>query len=347
MRKNKLLANLAKIAVTVVVISGGLNIYEGYYLFRMDKKVDELLNKRKAEFTLEYQKYLDETAIGIHEIPVAQETTSRIRSDLMAKQSRGQFFLWLSKPGGEFVFGLPAPVFIRLNQYYDKYRVDLESGGFFVNRNHFLSEEAELSDNLGQALTPARVNRGVITSLRSLAEPEVPEGISTEVSLVLSASVFNSEQQIIGDLFLKVLRPIENPYRNDFLDEIFFPFINGLMGLSFAVLWFLLPSWVYMDARKRDVRRAFVWAVLTLLSLGFACIVYLLVRPQETKSFACPDCSGELNGIRAFCPHCGRDLSNTICRKCQYPLKPEWQFCPNCRHDTTSKAEPVEVSEES
>ena len=55
------------------------------------------------------------------------------------------------------------------------------------------------------------------------------------------------------------------------------------------------------------------------------------------KSFHCPQCESEVNG-GAFCPHCGFDMSSTMCSQCQYPIKPEWSFCPSCRTELKEKA---------
>jgi hypothetical protein len=109
-----------------------------------------------------------------------------------------------------------------------------------------------------------------------------------------------------------------------------FPVFEVLTGLSAFILWFLLPSWVYIDARERDVKNAFRWAILTVVTFGFAWAIYLIARPETPGTFHCPECIKELNGTKAFCPYCGFDLSQTFCAQCQYPLKPEWQVCPSC-----------------
>ena len=109
------------------------------------------------------------------------------------------------------------------------------------------------------------------------------------------------------------------------------PIFVILLVVSGVFLWFLLPTWVYSDALERDVKNPGIWAFLSIVSLFFGLTIYLITRPAETKSFHCPKCEGELNGTRAFCPHCGNDLSSTFCQECQYPVKPNWSFCPNCR----------------
>jgi RNA polymerase subunit RPABC4/transcription elongation factor Spt4 len=103
------------------------------------------------------------------------------------------------------------------------------------------------------------------------------------------------------------------------------------MVASLVWLWFLLPSWVYIDAQQRRVPRPLLWSLLTLIGNVFALLVYLVSRPTETGEFRCPRCSQMLNGSKAGCPYCGADLSAVFCPQCQYPLKPGWSFCPSCR----------------
>ena len=42
------------------------------------------------------------------------------------------------------------------------------------------------------------------------------------------------------------------------------------MAASIAFLWVLLPTWVYVDARERGVRRAPLFAFLTVISRSSA-----------------------------------------------------------------------------
>jgi RNA polymerase subunit RPABC4/transcription elongation factor Spt4 len=107
--------------------------------------------------------------------------------------------------------------------------------------------------------------------------------------------------------------------------------------LAFVFLWILLPTWVYVDGTERGVRRARLFAFLTVISSLIGLVVYLISRPEEGKALVCPGCSREVNG-GAFCPHCGRDLSASFCATCRYPLKPDWAFCPSCRTEIKGAA---------
>ena len=90
--------------------------------------------------------------------------------------------------------------------------------------------------------------------------------------------------------------------------------------MSFAFLWVLLPTWVYVDARERGVRRAPLFAFLTVLSSLVGLVVYLISRPEDARTLACPGCAREVNG-GAFCPHCGRDLSSSFCADVPLPAQ--------------------------
>lgn len=113
--------------------------------------------------------------------------------------------------------------------------------------------------------------------------------------------------------------------------------IGGVIAMFASViwLWFLLPSWVYIDAQQRHVPRPLLWSLLTLIGSVFALLVYLVSRPTDSGEFRCPQCSKMLNGSKAGCPYCGADLSAVFCPQCQYPLKPGWSFCPSCRSALT------------
>jgi hypothetical protein len=110
------------------------------------------------------------------------------------------------------------------------------------------------------------------------------------------------------------------------------------MILTGIFLWFLLPSWVYVDARERGVRRAGLWSFLVLISFVLGLVVYLIARPEHSTVLECPGCGREING-GAFCPYCGRDVSTVVCATCRYPLKPDWAYCPSCRTEIKPAAE--------
>jgi len=114
--------------------------------------------------------------------------------------------------------------------------------------------------------------------------------------------------------------------------------------ISGLFLWFLVPTWVYIDAKQRDVKNPGMWAFFTMISaIIFRLTICLITQPTTLKSFHCPQCENELNDTKAYCPYCGYDLSSTFCPQCQYPIKQQWQFCPSYRAEL--KQEKIELVE--
>jgi hypothetical protein len=161
-------------------------------------------------------------------------------------------------------------------------------------------------------------------------------------TFVLSAPLKTTEGVALGSLYLKRATGERDWYRRDDRKEVVARVAAGIAGLAFTFLWILLPTWVYVDGTERGIRRARLFAFLTVLSSLIGLVVYLIARPEGGKALVCPGCAREVNG-GSFCPHCGRDLSAAFCATCRYPLKPEWAFCPSCRTET--KAPPLAGAE--
>jgi hypothetical protein len=334
MDRKKLITKMALIAIVILIISGGGLIYESLHEIKMEKKKADKKNYRIEDITRKCQKFLDETAGKIKSLPVNPLVLSQIKSEIFKRSTEGKAYLWMSNTKGEFIFGVPHPVFTRLNRIFDKKRSVIDKAGYYVDRNDFLLKLVDKHN---------RIRFSEYDFSGRLRGTPYPPGLL----LRFSSPVINQDQQVIGDLYLKV---DDYGYRYDYRDRywiqpVLFQLSHILLALSAVFLWLLLPTWVYIDARKRDVKRAFMWAILTVISFGFAFIVYIITRPAELKTFHCPECEKELNGTKAFCPYCGLDLSSTICPQCQYSIKPDWQFCPNCRCDLTQKFQ-EEITEE-
>ncbi|MFI4945282.1 MAG: zinc ribbon domain-containing protein, partial [Burkholderiales bacterium] len=213
--------------------------------------------------------------------------------------------------------------------------------GVFLDRQTFLMSLVDDSDEISPEL--------VADGKPQLAEGRVVELVERgrryhynrwepERSFVLSTPLKRADGAALGSLYVK-RSPVRDSYyhRSEPLEAVF-TVSAGLMAASIAALWVLLPTWVYVDARERGVRRAPLFAFLTVISSLVGFVVYLIARPEELKRLTCPGCAREVNG-GAFCPHCGRDLSSAICSACRYPLKPDWAFCPACRNEI--KPQPV------
>ena len=148
--------------------------------------------------------------------------------------------------------------------------------------------------------------------------------------MVFSAPLKADDGSALGNLYLKMedLEGRWEPWTDSDAEKLRAA-AAGVCGFAAVFLWFLLPTWVYVDARERGVRRAMLWSFLVLISVFVGLVVYLIARPEET-TLKCPGCEREVNG-GAYCPHCGHDLSSAFCATCRYPLKPDWGFCPSCR----------------
>ena len=116
---------------------------------------------------------------------------------------------------------------------------------------------------------------------------------------VLLPPVYDGSGKPIGQLFMKVDdRVNKEKYFNEHRFEISY-FIQTVkllsiifLSISGIFLWFLLPTWVYIDAQERDVRTPGIWAFLALTSLFFGLTIYLITRPANLKTCNCPKCDG-------------------------------------------------------
>jgi hypothetical protein len=156
-------------------------------------------------------------------------------------------------------------------------------------------------------------------------------------AFVLSAPLKSADGVALGSLYLRRAAAEREWYRADDRFEFVANATGGVAVVAFTFLWILLPTWVYVDGTERGVRRARLFAFLTVISSLIGLVVYLIARPEDGKTLTCPGCGREVNG-GAFCPHCGRDLSASFCPACRYPLKPDWVFCPSCRTEIKAPA---------
>ena len=146
-------------------------------------------------------------------------------------------------------------------------------------------------------------------------EKVVAQGHATDRSegaFVLSAPLKTADGVALGSLYLKREAPERQWYRADEGPEVVANVGGAVAVLAFIFLWILLPTWVYVDGTERGVRRAWLFAFLTVISSLIGLVVYLISRPEDGKTLTCPGCGREVNG-GAFCPHCGRDLSASFC----------------------------------
>jgi hypothetical protein len=263
------------------------------------------------------------------------------------KTDQPKRYLWMTSMSGEFIFGVPAEDFQKLNSAFDKYQETIKADEFYRDRNDFLFKliDKTRSIDFTQFDRAERSERRYRENTWRFYEGNTYETLIQSPIISFIAPVYDVAGKPIGKLFMKVddLANAEKYFGESRFDDntandTVRKFAVVFLVISGIFLWFLLPTWVYVDAQERDVKTPGVWAFLTLASLIFGLTIYLITRPNTLKTFTCPECKGELNGSRAYCPHCGYDLSNNYCQQCQYPIDPGWKFCPDCRAEIKPKA---------
>jgi hypothetical protein len=308
--------------LAVALLVGGA----GLLLMHSDRERFEDEVKRKRESAVESsRKYLGELTKRIAKLPVDPTLVGEIESRYFEEQASGPLHVWAMGTGGEFLFGVPKESFSRLNAVYDREITPrLKEGVFFDRQSFLLGHIDEGEDTLLGELTDDKEGPADIRVLLRRHSD------GSDGAFVLSAPLKTADGVALGSLYLKRAAPAHEWYREDHKFE-FFANAGGVVALlSFIFLWVLLPTWVYVDGTERGVRRARLFAFLTVISSLIGLVVYLISRPEDGRTLVCPGCAHEVNG-GSFCPHCGRDLSASFCAACRYPLKPDWVFCPSCR----------------
>ena len=338
MERKKILRRAALIGVAVFLVAAATAGAMALQVVRMGARHRALAEEQMAQLAKEYQGYLDETAKAIKGLPVDPKVIGDIQTRHYQQQPALLLYVWASSNAGEFQFGVPSDAFARLNTAYDQNRDVIAKDNHFANRDSFLRtllhhsqriEKAEVggSDDADDRRSPARRHE----SWWRFYDESEDWGFSRDRVIFLSSPIQDASGATVGNLNLKLLNLKGPAVESKEVPERVM--IGGVIGMvaSLVWLWFLLPSWVYIDAQQRHVPRPLLWSLLTLIGSVFALLVYLVSRPTDSGEFRCPQCSKMLNGSKAGCPYCGADLSAVFCPQCQYPLKPGWSFCPSCR----------------
>jgi Double zinc ribbon len=139
---------------------------------------------------------------------------------------------------------------------------------------------------------------------------------------LLQETLTNSRGVDVGWLFV-LPRFDESGHR---LAEVLLPlFIIGA-SFSFMLYSFMLPWWVYLDARTRTTK-AVPLALFVFLTNFFGWLTYLVIRPESDR--LCPGCDSHLDPGFRLCPVCG--WSATLrCHQCGRPARADWRYCPYC-----------------
>lgn len=331
MKKQILIRKMAISASIVLVASIVVLLAQFPYRHLHYKKRLKALNNHENLLISESLRYLDETAKRINNLPVDAKIIGDIQSYFLHKGDNPKLYLWMNDTQGNFLVGIPSSAFKRLNQMFDKYKHLIEKDDHYVSRNDFIINAISKYNKL-------KFSESNTEPILKLLESAPQWYDEKPYEHLLSKTVTDKSGRIIGEIYLKIDDEINrNLYQSRAMVELndlysaLNPVFGSLIFFSAMFLWLLLPTWVYMDAKERDVKSPILWVVITVISTIWGLAIYLIIRPDKIKTLLCPKCKNELNGTRAFCPHCGLDLSNILCPQCQYPLKPEWSFCPSCR----------------
>ena len=335
MEKKKILRRAALFgAIAFIVGAVGLTILELNQRARHRER-ERLADERVVTLRKEYQAYLDQTARKIETLPADPRILGEIQARHYRESPRTWQYVWATTNAGEFSFGVPADAFTRLNAAWDHHRSRIARDNHYASRDQFL--RALLHHDGRIALTPSEETDDADKQWRRendwwrFREARARHDDGSTV-VYLSSPILDAQDKSVGSLNLKVVEFPDERRRREFFDRDGEHLFAMTMVASFFWLWFLVPTWVYIDARERGMARPILWAFLTLIGNVFALMVYLISRPPlETKELRCPKCAKALNGAKTGCPYCGADLSSAFCGQCQYPLKPDWGFCPACR----------------
>jgi len=302
---------------------------------------------RVEQLRKEYQAYADETAQKIQGLPADPRVIGEIQARHYRALPGTWVYVWAVTNEGDFSFGVPSDAFTRLNAAYDFHRSVITEDNHYASREQFLrtllhegraiplrarDKDGRNGDHWNDELDWWRFRREQIDARHN----------DDATIAFVSSPIQEPGGKTVGNLNMKLVDRHRERSRGG-LSHHLEPLAGAAMLFSFLWLWFLLPSWVYIDAREREMPRPLLWAFLTFVGNLFALMVYLISRPAtpEKKELLCPKCQKALNGAKAGCPYCGADLSSAFCQQCQYPLQPEWSFCPACRTGVGKAAEPV------
>ena len=297
-----------------------------------------------ARVGAEDQALLDGMAQKITGLPVDPKVVAEIQAEHYRQRPNRVLYVWATANDGKFLFGVPADAFARLNAVYDQSQQAITEDNHFATRDQFL--RALLHED--RPIAPIKPGLPDNDSRRRPGQDEwwrrFEEDRDRTFSgkvLFLSSPVQTAKGAIEGSLNLKSIE-LGRQTRDE--EEAVARWRDAagsatvVAVISLLWLWFLVPSWVYIDAQDRRMPRPLLWALLVLVGNLVGLLVYLISRPDETAELRCPRCGKKLNGGKAGCPYCGADLSTVFCAKCQYPLKPDWAFCPDCRAPITASA---------
>ncbi len=331
--KKRLLRRMALIGLAVMLVSGVVFIIATASREDALRRRAEEEQSRREELITKYRAYLNETAKRITSLPVDPNLVGQVQARYFDEYQQARLYFWAMDSRGEFLFGVPSEAFARLNSAYDKYKKEIQEEGRFTDRQDFIRRQVH--DHHSLDLT--RYEREASGKGR---EPRWYQWDENEDRVVFSTPFQNERGEMLGNVYLKLTRL--NTHAGYDWDSYEPPMAISAIILAGSVLflWFLLPTWVYLDAHARGMQNPARWSALTLVSFVFGLCVYLILRPGD-GSVLCEKCGASTSG-GSFCPYCGTPVQTEFCAQCGYPTKSEWRYCPNCQASTRPASPPGE-----
>ncbi len=332
--KKRILRKMAFIGLIVFALSGiALLISANLYDDAREQQEAQARQNREEQIR-KYRAYLTETAKKINKLPVDPHILGNAQARFFDEYRDARLYLWAMDTHGQFLFGVPEESFSRLNTAYDKYRAAIQEEGRFADRQEFIRR-------LVQDRAVYDWSRYVPNTANGVGRIIKPDwNWYNDEGRVFSTPFEGGEGgEMLGNLYLKVVGLENHDWYQGRVHEGPMAVSAALFIASIVFLWFLLPTWVYLDARGRGMSSPALWSALTLVSLVFGLAAYLIIRPEETTGAVCPKCGRTATG-GTYCAYCGTPVASEFCQACGYPTRAEWLFCPNCQ--ASLKAKPDE-----
>jgi RNA polymerase subunit RPABC4/transcription elongation factor Spt4 len=332
---------MALIGIAVFAISAAGFWLTNYLSGQAEIRQNDERARNREEQVRKYRAYLQETATKVTKLPVDPNIVGQVQARYFDEYPEAHLYLWAMDSGGQFQFGIPREAFARLNRAYDTYQKIIEQEGRFTDRQDFLRRLVQSHRELTFEYYEKKLAGDASPISRSRSEDL---GGYEQEGLVFSTPFQNERGEMLGNLYLKVtdINEAREYYRRNYQE--FHGVASALIDASLIFLWFLLPSWVYLDAKGRGVDSPVRWAILTLVSLFIGLAVYLILRPEIGVKGICQNC-GRVTNSEKYCPFCGSPATSEFCPKCGYPSRAEWSYCPNCQTATQKSPEPSPVQD--
>jgi hypothetical protein len=276
MNRLRLINKLALTAGAVFIVTILVLIFLEPYRNRWNEMQREKMNDHIAGLTEKYQNYLREKAAEINSLPVDSRVMGEIKSKILQESTHIKLYLWMAGNNDEFVFGIPEASFSQLNREFEKYRDVIKKDGHFPDQNEFLANLIVHHDkiNFKEFESTAALKKENFRWRLYREGSNVYYSNRSPYRFLLSSPVTDNTGKVIGELYLKV-----DDFKNNLIHKYHRPNTNlsgtltSLFGFSAffsgLFLWFLLPAWVYTDARQRNMKNPGLWAFLSLISLIF------------------------------------------------------------------------------